>query len=96
MTLFDLIYGNVTLQSLALSGGLQPMSVRLFNPVCTGNNFIFSFLTQSNLSYTVQSAYSLNTANWTTVTNLAGTGANLTVTNPAANVPQTYYRVQTH
>ena len=93
--LFDLTYGNVTLQAATLQGGApRPLLVRLINPTIVGGQFLFSFLTQSNFTYTVQTLDSLSSTNWTTAPSLSGTGSMLTVTNQMGGASQKYYRVQ--
>jgi len=97
LNLFDLAYGNVALSSATLAVGQGDMlPVYLSNPIYDGNNFSFSFVTQSNFSYAVQCLASLPSTNWTTVTDLAGTGGTVSVTNQNGNGEQKYYRVQTH
>ena len=52
--LFDQAYGNISLQSATLQGGPpEPLPVSLLNPMIVGGGFLFSFLTQSNFTYTV-------------------------------------------
>src|SRR5207253_4498463 len=89
--LFDLTYGNVTLQAATLQGGApRPLLVRLINPTIVGGQFLFSFLTQSNFTYTVQTLDSLSSTNWTTAPSLSGTGSMLTVTNQVGGASQKY------
>ena len=97
LNLFDLAYGNVALQAASLQGGMaEPLPVYLTHPLSVGNDFVFSFVTQSNFSYAVQTADALPPTNWTTVMNFPGTGASVSVTNPIGNSGQKYYRVQTY
>jgi Bacterial Ig domain len=94
--LFDMLYGNVSLQAVTLQGGPpEPLPVSLLNPMMVGSSFIFSFLTQSNFSYAVQSLGSLSSTNWTTLTTLPGTGGTVSVTNQNVSTGPTYYRVRT-
>jgi hypothetical protein len=75
--------------------------VKFLNSVASGTNLIFSFVAANGTnsttgpSYTVQFKDSLNTTNWTTLTNFAGVTSNTmrTVTNgiPAG---QRYYRLK--
>ncbi len=96
LNLFDLTFGNVTLQASTLQGGpADPLPVYIINPMLIGNDFAFSFLTQSNRSYSVQYADSLPSADWGVVTNLSGTGTTVTVTNYDAATLQRFYRVLT-
>jgi hypothetical protein len=93
---FDLAYGNVSLQAASLQGDeLFPLPVSIFNPKRIGNNFVFSFSTQSNHNYAVQYADSLSATDWVTFTNIGGTGDTLSVTNLNVPVTRRYYRVQT-
>jgi hypothetical protein len=96
LDLYDAIYGNVTLQAATLQSGLVgPLPVHLFNPARRGNDFILSFNTAINRSYTVQYSDQLPAPAWSNLTVVAGNGASVTVTN--FNVPsgQRFYRVQT-
>ncbi|MDB6018595.1 MAG: hypothetical protein JWR19_3084 [Pedosphaera sp.] len=96
LNLFDLTYGNVTLQAATLQGGpSDPLPVYIINPLQIGSDYVFSFLTQSNHNYTIQYADSLPPPNWGTVTNFSGTGTMATVTNYNVSAGQRYYRVQT-
>ena len=96
LNLFDYDYGNVTLQSATLQGGpANGLPVYLLNPTLIGNEFVFSFQTQSNFTYAVQYLDSLSQTNWTTLTTLPGTGAMVTVTNQSGTTRQKFYRVQT-
>jgi hypothetical protein len=95
LNLFDYTYGGVTLQAATLQGGPQEsLPVYLINPMVVGSDFIFSFATQPNVNYAVQSVNSVAASNWTTVITVPGTGATLSVTN-AIGGTQKYYRVQT-
>jgi hypothetical protein len=90
-------YGNISLQAATLQGGPPvPLPVSLQNPMIVGSSFIFSFLTQSNFSYTVLSLSSFSSTNWTTLTTIPGTGDMVTVTNENIGPGATFYRVLTH
>jgi hypothetical protein len=92
--LFDLAYGDIRLQAATLQGGPPvPFSVVIENPRIEGGSFAFSFLTQSNLSYTILTLNSPWSTNWLPVSTLPGTGGLLTVTNPITNPGATFYRV---
>jgi hypothetical protein len=94
--LFDFAYGNVTLQAASLQGGVsEPLPVRIINPMRVGGDFLFSFETQSNYNYAVQSGDSLSVATWASETNVVGTGSIVTVTNHTSGATQRFYRVQT-
>jgi hypothetical protein len=56
--------------------------------------FSLSFASQSGKSYTVQYKNSLTDPAWTDLEKLVGTGANLSITDPAAaQRPTRFYRV---
>jgi hypothetical protein len=96
LNLFDLTYGNVTLQASTLQGGpSEPLPVYITNPTMIGSTLVFSFLTQSNHSYSVQCVNSLTSTNWVTLTTLTGTGTTVSVTNQIANTGQEFYRMET-
>jgi len=96
LELFDYDYGNVTLQSATLQGEITsvPVPVHLVEPKMLGSDFVFSFMTQSNLTYVVEYADQLPATNWLTLLTLPGTGALTSVTNQAAT-RQRFYQVQT-
>jgi len=94
--LFDLEYGNVSLQAATLQGGESgPLPVSILNPAKTGTDFVLSFATDINRTYVVQYASSLPASNWATLTTIAGNGGIVNATD--YNVPsgQRFYRVQT-
>ncbi len=94
---FDLAYGNVNIQAATLEGGpAEALPVYLLNPVPSGNDFSFSFVTQSNFSYAIEEATSLPSTNWTIMTNISGTGAMISVTNQNGVVGKKFYRVRTY
>ena len=94
VNLFDFDYGNVTLQAVTLQGPPAPPPLAIVSAARLGNNFVLSFNTQTNQSYTVQYAGSLPPPAWTNLVTIPGTGATVTATN--YNVPPgpRYYRVQ--
>ena len=93
--LYDLAYGNATIQAATLQKGPPvPFPVQIFNPLSDGSEFVFSFDSQSNFDYLIQSADALINPNWMTLTTILGTGGPLTVTN-WLNGSQRFYRVQT-
>jgi len=94
--LFDLAYGNVTLQAATLQGGPSALlPIYIIEPFHMGNAFSLSFMTQSNHNYLVQYVDALTSSNWITATNVSGTGAKVTVTNETTNAEERYYRVKT-
>lgn len=92
--LFDQVYGNVTLQAATLQSD-APLPVAIQNPQWLGNGLAFSFLTQTNHTYSVQYSYSLSPAVWQTFTNFSGDGMIMDVTTPAATDSNCFYRVLT-
>jgi len=96
-TLFDADYGNVTLQAATLSGGVTnttPAPVNLLSPLASGNQFSFSFATESNRTYVIEHAMTLSPVNWQTLTNLVGNGSVVTATNSIQTESQQFYRVK--
>ena len=91
--IYDPFYGNATWQAATLS--IPPPA-----PILTGlnlepsGNFNFSFLTQTDVNYTVFSSGSLSPAAWQAMTNFPGTGTNVIINDNNANPPGRFYRVQ--
>jgi alpha-tubulin suppressor-like RCC1 family protein len=73
----------------------QPMTIQDARCVGdeTGNDFVFSFPTQTNHAYTVQYTYSLAPADWQTLTNIPGDGAMMNCTNRITAGSSCFYRV---
>jgi ELWxxDGT repeat protein len=84
---------NWELWALA-AGNTLPTPVLLLNPKWVGNDFIFSFATQPERAYEVQSTEVLGGETWPALTALTGTGSALTVTNRNPTTQQKYYRVK--
>jgi len=94
--LFDLAYGNVTLQAATLQGGvLVVLPVNITNAARLGDDFVMSFNTQTGQDYTVEFAASLPPLGWGNLITVPGNGALVTVTNYNAPPGQRYYRVRT-
>ncbi len=73
------------------------LPVTISNPSLSGAGFSFSFSTQAGFAYQAQFASQLGAgSNWTTFTNLAGTGAPASVSDPSAAGSQRFYRVIAH
>lgn len=99
----DVAVGNYMLRAVARnSGGLSATSapvrisvispsIILQNPTCVGDEFSFSFNSQSSQTYEVQYTDVLG-GTWQVLTNLTGNGSSLSVTNRATM--QGFYRVQ--
>ena len=64
----------------------------LFAPARAGTNFMVSIQTEPGKTYTVQYMNALGSS-WQNLTNVAGNGNVMTVTNPAANTGQRFYRL---
>ena len=71
-----------------------PSSITLTGPHLSGTNFLFSFGTVINQTYTVQANPDLATTNWTFYTNLTGSGTLQQIVVPAQNPPQRFFRVR--
>jgi hypothetical protein len=94
--LFDPLFGNLRLMSADLQGDDSiVVPIRLMDPTRAGDNFLFSFDTQSNHLHTIEWVNALTGTTWTTLTNLAGTGNRVTVTNSATAAERRYFRVTT-
>jgi hypothetical protein len=93
-TLYDFDYGNVALLAATLTGPAGPMPVMLRNPMLSAGQFSFSFDTENNRAYAVQVTTSLGSGSWTTVTNVPGTGAAVTVSDASAASSRGFYRVE--
>jgi hypothetical protein len=95
--LFDLDFGNVTLQAATLvqNSNSQPAPVTLLNPAWTGQAFSFSFLSQSGRTYDVSYTDALGDGSWPVLATLTGTGSRLSFTNNRPPATQRFYRVGT-
>ncbi len=71
---------------------LPPPPVTIFGAVAQGDALRFSFATELGRSYWVERAAALPSTNWQTITNLSGTGTNVTVRDASA-LPIHFYRV---
>jgi hypothetical protein len=95
--LFDLDYGNVTLQSASLGGqpvNSGPTAVDLSNPRWIGGDFVFSFSSVAGATYSAQYAPSLPANNWQNLVNLTGSGSVMNVTNKSPSAITRFYRVE--
>jgi plastocyanin len=70
-----------------------PTAVTLTRPRSVGDDFTFSFSTQEGKRYEVQRTPSLPAAQWEVVTNLTGSGGEVSVANRKSAAPA-YYRVE--
>ena len=71
-----------------------PTPVTLFNARWVGGSFAFSFLSEADASYRVQSTPSLVSPNWQTRTNVTGNGSTLSMTNGDPSLAAGFYRVE--
>ena len=96
LNLFDLTYGNITLQSATLQGGSSVvLPFYITNATRLGDDFVMSFNTQTGQDYTVEYTAFLPPLAWSNLTTVPGNGALVTVTNLNAPAGQRYYRVRT-
>ncbi len=84
----------------AAANGLGPVNPQLPVPIAgapamTTNGFFgFSFPTENGIPYTVQYKNALNDPDWTDLETVIGTGANQSITDPAAaQLPERFYRI---
>ncbi len=64
----------------------------LFAPTKVGTNFVVSIQSELGKNYTVQYILALGST-WQVLTNVAGNGSVITVSDPAANAAQRFYRL---
>jgi hypothetical protein len=69
--------------------------VTLVRSTWNGNDFSFSFLSQSGHSYDAEYTDSLGSGSWQLLTTIAGDGSMLTVTNHNVAAAHRFYRVET-
>jgi Bacterial Ig domain len=67
-------------------------AVTIINPTWNGNGFSFSFATASGSTYAIEYKDSLNLISWQSLTNFAGNGTTLSVTN-ITTTTERFYRV---
>jgi hypothetical protein len=79
--------------TVTIAVGSVVLPVRLLDPMRLGDDFVFSFETQPNHTYTVEYLDALATQPWTTLTNLVGSGSNVTFTNTISTSGARFYRV---
>ena len=68
-------------------------AVTIINPTWNGNGFSFSFATVSGSAYAIEYKDSLNLISWQSLTNFAGNGSTLSVTN-ITTTTERFYRVE--
>jgi hypothetical protein len=90
------VNGTVDMGAYESQAMLQSLAVpvKIVNPRLDYNGgFIFSFRQQRNRTYTVQYTYSLTPPVWQTLTNMAGDGTTMYLTNHIIASPTCFYRV---
>ena len=78
-----------------LPGVTPPTAVTITNPNRTGTTVTFDFLSQSGHNHRVEYKNTLNDASWQVLTNIAGTGSPVTVTDDTATPDSRFYQVTT-
>ena len=73
---------------------LVALPVRLLSPAYSGSTFSFSFASLSGINYLVQTNDALTSANWATLTTIAGDGTTKTVTHINPPAGGLFYRVK--
>ena len=90
--LYDILYGNVTLQATALQ---STSPAQILVPTWNGTAFGFSFIAYAGLSYAVEYTDSLNPVMWQPLETVAGNGREVQIVDPSPPVLQRFYRVRT-
>jgi hypothetical protein len=109
VTVSDLASGNYTLSAIATddlgakatnsvsivvtNSSLEPVTITA--PTVSGTTFSFTFATEADRIYTVERVASIPSTNWQTLTNIVGTGLNVTAQDSTTGAPQRFYRVLT-
>lgn len=75
------------------NAGLLPVTIT--DPGVSGTTFSFAFATESGRTYAVESVATIPSTNWQVLTNIVGTGSNVTVHDSTTGAPQRFYRVLT-
>jgi hypothetical protein len=85
---------NYGFSSFNATDDIQPIAP-ILSPAVTNGQFVFSFQTVAAQTYAVQQNTDLGTANWSTVTNIQGTGLACEFTAPLTDAqPAVFFRVQ--
>ena len=109
VTVSDLAAGNYTLSAIATddlgakatnsisivvtNAPLEPVTIAA--PTVSGTTFTFMFATEANRTYIVEHVEAIPSTNWQTLTNIVGTGLNVTAQDSTTGAPQRFYRVLT-
>jgi hypothetical protein len=86
---FAPVTNRFTTTCVALCAPTGPLIVA---PQVNGPNFVFSFTTETNRTYTIQSSGTLSPPNWVSITTFAGDGSVVTITDAILS-GQKFYRV---
>jgi hypothetical protein len=88
--------GTVTTSdSIQVSVGASPPEpVSLLNPIWDGTHFSFAFESMAGREYEAQMTELLGSGLWQTLTNIAGNGSVITVTDPNPSALQRFYRIE--
>jgi len=92
--LYDLQFGNVTLEAATLSA-VPPQPIILLAPAAAGGNFTFLFNSETNRTYTAEYKDSLDAGLWQPFTNVAGAGGLILISAPAGSGTERVFRVRT-
>jgi subtilisin family serine protease len=77
-----------------IPSGQPPAPVIVEDPRWDGNHFTFSFLSRDGAPYSIQFASSLTASAWQTFTNVIGSGALMTISDPNSTDTARFYRVE--
>lgn len=80
--------------SVALLNGPPMSTAPASNPTLSSNTFSVEVASQKGSVYGLEKSHSLSQPNWIGLPLQAGTGAQLTLTDPAATHSESYYRVR--
>jgi hypothetical protein len=80
---------------LTVGGVITPIAATIKNATATGGAIHFAFSTQVGVNYTVEYKTALTDANWTTLQNVTGTGADAAV-DDNVTVGARFYRITAH
>ncbi len=83
---------NTKVNYIDISSTGAPLDLSLRNAALAGSNFSFNIATIQRAVHIVEYKNSLSDLNWTTLTNIVGTGSSLTINDTATN--QRFYRMR--
>jgi hypothetical protein len=91
--LYEMVYGNATVEAASLSAVVPPQPVLLGDPSWNNGVFSFSFATEANRTYTVEYTDSLSPASWQVLTNFTGGGVPVLISDSPVNAGGRSYHV---